>query len=481
MELRSLRGRLVLAHTALLICAFGGLGAYLAAGPPKAGASVILPLAVAAVLTAVLASVLSVLIARGVERSSAELAEAAGRLGSGRLDQRAEPELVERLPSELVDLATAFNRMAADLQRLIQQLQAERERLFAVLERNADGVLAVDGEGNLRFLNAAARSLLDLGDRDIVADIHQQRSFMTVARDHELDALLKECQATGSQQTSFVQLGARRRAVEAIFLPLRGAGEWRYLGLLHDLTEVRRVEGLRRDFVSNVSHELRTPLASIRAAVEVLLDGALEQPAQARQFLDDVNHEVDRLWQLVEELLELSRIESGQVPFEFAPVSPGDLCEEAVRRMVPQAERAGVRLTWQSAPNLTPVLADRERLLRALVNLIHNAVKFTPSGGSVSVEANERDGEAEIAVRDTGAGILAQDLDRIFERFYKADRARTTSGTGLGLAIVKHTLQAHHGRAEAASTPGQGSIFRLLLPLAHSSPSTSVMARRAPR
>ena len=463
-----------------MLLAYGGLGIYLLlADRSPRGAGALLLLAVAGFVAVAAACVFSALIARSIEHSAAELAEAASRLGSGRLDQRVGSGLVERLPSELLDLAAAFDLMAGDLQRVIQQTQAERERLFAVLERNADGVLAVDADGQVRFLNAAARSLLELGERSPTVDL--ARSFMTVVRDHELDALLKQCQATGAQQTGLIQLGGRRRAVEAIFLPLRGAGEWRYLGLLHDLTEMRRVEGQRRDFVSNVSHELRTPLASIRAAVEVLLDGALDQPAQARQFIEDVNQEVDRLWQLVEELLELSRIESGQVPFEFAAVAPRELCEEAVRRMAPQAERAEVSLTWQAEPALAPVLVDRERLLRALVNLIHNAIKFTPPLGAVRVEARERDGEAEIAVRDTGAGIPAQDLDRIFERFYKADRARSGSGTGLGLAIVKHTLEAHHGRAEVESILGQGSVFRILLPLAYNSPTRSTIGRRAPR
>jgi two-component system phosphate regulon sensor histidine kinase PhoR len=479
--LSSLRGRLILAFAPLILCAFGGIGLFLAlADPSRAGSALQIPLAIVALLTVSVVVLVSVLLARSVERSGRDLAGAAWRLGSGRLSERVEEELVERLPAELLDFAAAFNRMAADLQQLIQQLQAERERLSAVLERSADGVIAVDEDGRLRFMNPAARSLLDLGHRDLAADIQRQRSFMAVVRDHELDALLKQCRASGVQQTGMLQIGAHRRAVEAIFLSLRGAGEWQYLGLLHDLTEIRRVEGLRRDFVSNASHELRTPLASIRAAVEVLLDGALDQPEQAREFLADVNHNVDRLWQLVEELLELGRIESGQVPFEFAPIDPAALCEEAVRRMTPQAQRAGVQLSWNAAPGLKPVLADRERLLRALLNLVHNAMKFTPAGGSIVVEAAERADEIMIAVRDTGAGIPPEDLNRIFERFYKADRARSTAGTGLGLAIVKHTLSAHHGHAEVESTPGRGSTFRLLLPLAQAAGAGSPIARRAP-
>jgi two-component system, OmpR family, phosphate regulon sensor histidine kinase PhoR len=175
---------------------------------------------------------------------------------------------------------------------------------------------------------------------------------------------------------------------------------------------------------------------------------------------------VDRLSQLVEEMLELSRIESGVVPFHFERVYAEELCQEAVRRLAVQAEREGITLGWRVDEEMRPLQADRERLLRALINLVHNAIKYTPSGGTVDVYARDRAGTAVLGVRDSGAGIPRDEVDRIFERFYKVDRARSSKGTGLGLAIVKHTAQAHHGAVEVESTPGHGSDFRMLLPYA---------------
>ncbi|HZQ39030.1 MAG TPA: ATP-binding protein, partial [Dehalococcoidia bacterium] len=264
-----------------------------------------------------------------------------------------------------------------------------------------------------------------------------------------------------------VRLAAQGRDVEAIFLPLQGAGGWRYLGLLHDLTAIRRSEGQRRDLVSNLSHELRTPLASIKAVVQVLAEGGFhEEDEGARELLGGVDHEVDRLTQLVDEMLELSRIESGQLPFQFESVDAAQICADAVRRLAAQAERAGVALRWNAEPELPALRADPERLLRAVINLAHNAIKFTPAGGSVTVEARRHGGMGEIAVRDTGIGIPQAEQERIFERFYKVDRARSSTGTGLGLAIVKHTAQAHGGRVEVESSPGAGATFRMLIPFA---------------
>ncbi len=424
--LRLLIGRPGLVTTIMTVVAFGGLALFLlTAGEQPERGTVLFALAVAALSVLAATATIQALIATAVTGSSTAQPATGARRGT-----------------------------------------AGREQLAAVLEHNADGVLAVDAAGSLRFLNGAARRLLEIGDADPLGLTWQGRSFVSVVRDHDLDGVLRRCRETGTQQTQAIQIGSRRRPVEAIFLPLRDAGEWRYLGLLHDLEEVRRAEGLRRDLVSNLSHELRTPLSSIRATVEVLLDGALEEPELAHEFIKAIELESDRLSQLVEEMLELSRIESGNIPFDVRPDDAAAICQEAARRMQAQAERAGVRLTCTVPDQMRPVLADHERLLRALLNLLHNAIKFTEAGGTVSVEASDRVGEAVLVVRDTGAGIASDDLDRIFERFYKADRARSSTGTGLGLAIVKHTVQAHRGRIEVESTPGVGSSFTLLLPYA---------------
>jgi len=238
------------------------------------------------------------------------------------------------------------------------------------------------------------------------------------------------------------------------------------LVILQDLTQVRRLETVRRDFVSNISHELRTPLASLKALVDTLRDGALEDPPAAQRFLDRMEVEVDALTQMVQELLELSRIESGQVPLQLQAVSIAEAVNIPAERLRPQAERAGLRLDVTLPADLPPVLADAERIQQVVTNLVHNAIKFTPPGGRVTVTAQAAGAEVIVTVQDTGVGIPAEDLPRIFERFYKADRARAGAGTGLGLAIARHIIQAHGGRIWAESAKGRGSNFYFALPTA---------------
>jgi two-component system phosphate regulon sensor histidine kinase PhoR len=227
---------------------------------------------------------------------------------------------------------------------------------------------------------------------------------------------------------------------------------------------VRKAEQVRRDFVANVSHELRTPLAALKSVIEKLKGGTLEDPVIAREFLERGDAELDRIVQMVEELLELSRIESGEVPLARKELAPADLLSMAVERMKPRAERQGVTLTLDVPPDLPSVSADRNLLERAVVNLIDNAIKFTPRGGTIDVAARSVNGLLNVEVRDDGEGIDPADLPRIFERFYKADRARRAGGTGLGLAIVKHTIEAHGGSVGVDSKPGSGATFLFSIP-----------------
>ncbi len=257
---------------------------------------------------------------------------------------------------------------------------------------------------------------------------------------------------------------ARRRFLQLVVLPDRQTGG--SLLLVQDLTRVRRLETVRRDFISNVSHELRTPLASLKALTETLRDGALEDPKAAPRFLGRIETEVDALTQMATELLELSRIESGQVPLELKAVPAATLLLSAAERMRAQAERAGLILRMDTAQDMTDVRADPPRLEQVLVNLIHNAVKFTRPGGEVILAAQAEEDFVRFSVRDNGVGIPAEDLERIFERFYKADRARSGGGTGLGLSISRHLVEAHGGRIWAESTEGQGSTFFFTIPTA---------------
>jgi two-component system phosphate regulon sensor histidine kinase PhoR len=246
--------------------------------------------------------------------------------------------------------------------------------------------------------------------------------------------------------------------------------------ILQDLTKIRRLDTVRRDFISNISHELRTPLASLKALVDTLRDGALEDPPAAQRFLDRIETEVDALTQMVQELLELSRIESRQAPLSLDPTSVADVVIPPTERLRPQAERASLSLRVDVPSELPHVLADTERVQQVVTNLVHNAIKFTQPGGQVSVRAYadggdgrspvdvSRDPTVVIEVADTGVGIPIDDVPRIFERFYKADRARSGGGTGLGLAIAKHIVQGHGGHIWAESVEGQGSTFCFSLP-----------------
>jgi two-component system phosphate regulon sensor histidine kinase PhoR len=231
-----------------------------------------------------------------------------------------------------------------------------------------------------------------------------------------------------------------------------------------DLTRVRRLETVRRDFISNISHELCTPLASLKALTETLRDGALEDPKTASRFLSRIETEVDALIQMATELLELSHIESGQVPLELKPVSVAALLISAAERIRAQVERAGLVLRLDTAQEMTEVRVDPPRLEQVLVNLIHNAVKFTRPGGEVVLAAYTESDFVRFSVRDTGVGIPADNLERIFERFYKADRARSGGGTGLGLSISRHLVEAHGGRIWAESAEVQGSTFYFTIP-----------------
>jgi two-component system phosphate regulon sensor histidine kinase PhoR len=223
---------------------------------------------------------------------------------------------------------------------------------------------------------------------------------------------------------------------------------------------------VRQDFISNISHELRTPIASVKAIAETLNEGAIEDPSVAKDFLNKINAETDRLAQMVQELSELSRIESGEAPLQKRLFSIADAVEHAVDRLRPQADRAGLYTETNFVPNLPKVLADEDRIEQVLVNIIHNAIKFTPSGGKIVISTKRDNNNIMVSVTDTGIGIPADDLPRIFERFYKADKSRSGGGTGLGLAIARRIVEAHGGKIWAESVQGKGATFTFTLPVA---------------
>lgn len=415
----------------------------------------------ASLLTALLAGLLAVLIAQQMTRPVRKLTDLAERMARGDLAGRI--HITSR--DEVGRLGGAFNRMAGELQAQIEAMDAQRSMLTAVLAHMADGVLITDAGGHVRLLNPAAARLLGVDQQAAVGE-----RFVALVRDHQITGIWRRCRECNEELGETVEMGRQRPFLRVVATPLSDTAEGECLVLLQDLTEMRRLETVRRDFVSNISHELRTPLAGLKAVVDTLRDGALEDPAAARRFLDRIDTEVDALTQMVQELLELSRIESGQVPLRLAPAAVADLVIPPVDRLQPQAERSGLTVTVNlpaagEEAGLPAVLADAERVREVGTNLVHNAIKFTPAGGRVTISAHLADEEVIISVQDTGIGIAAGDLPRIFERFYKADRARSGGGTGLGLSIARHIVQGHGGRIWAESVEGKGSTFYFSLPV----------------
>jgi len=355
----------------------------------------------------------------------------------------------------LQELANAIDSVVSGFNEKVSTLDSEKDRLATVLEQLTDGVLIANADGTVQYANPAACRLFEYTN-----PIH--RSVAEVIRDHQLIEAWRRCQQTRIMQTESVEL-QRRHYLQLFVIPDMHAGG--SLLLVQDLTRVRRLETVRRDFISNVSHELRTPLASLKALTETLQDGAISDPEAGPRFLGRIATEVDALTQMAQELLDLSRIESGQVELILTQLSPKELLNSAEERMKMQADRAGLKLEVNCMDNMPTIHADKSRLEQVLVNIIHNAVKFTRPGGEISLEAVSTTSGVRFAVRDTGVGIPTESLPRIFERFYRVDRARTGSGTGLGLSISKHIVEAHNGKIWVESKEDQGSTFYFEIPI----------------
>jgi two-component system phosphate regulon sensor histidine kinase PhoR len=375
-----------------------------------------------------------------------EINKYAGQMRGQEIDTNVKE--LENLSSAVVSLISTFdNRYSI--------LDSERSRLATVLDQITDGVIIADEHGMIQFANPAAGRLFQHSDP-------LRHSISEVVRNHQLVEAWRRCQQTRLMQSESVEIPTRHQYLQLVVIPDRHTSG--SLLLVQDLTRLRRLETVRRDFVSNLSHELRTPLASLKALAETLQEGALEDPPAARRFVDQIQIEVDALTQMANELLELSKIESGRFALTLAPVSASDLLNSAARRMHVQAERASLRLRVECGNDLPPIQVDSQRLEQVLVNLIHNSVKFTAPGGEVVLSAGAGPGEVRFAVQDTGIGIPAEDVSRIFERFYRVDKSRTGSGTGLGLSIAKHIVEAHGGKIWAESIEGQGSTFFFTIP-----------------
>jgi len=406
------------------------------------------------------------------------------RFGSTLAAGEAPPFLAPEREDEFGVLEARLGDMARSVAATIAALRVEQERLEAILRGMVEGVLVTDLSGGVVLMNERARALLGIpGD---VATRGQP--LVELSRDPALGELIRELAAGAAIASHDVTLaGGIGPSLQVNGARLRGADErpFGFVLVLHDVTELRRLEVIRRDFVANVSHELRTPLTAIKGYAETLLGPAGDERETARRFLGVIDRHSERLGRLINDLLILSDLELGRTPLRLAPVAVGAAVEDVLQIFAEPVQRAQVRLAAQVAPGLPPVKADGDRLRQVLINLVDNAIKYTPAGGQVLVRAAaatgvEHPGMVEITIEDTGIGIPAQDLPRLTERFFRVDKARSRElgGTGLGLAIVKHLVQAHGGSLAISSALGQGTTVRVCFPVA-TAPAAAVPAAAA--
>ncbi|MGH9326782.1 MAG: ATP-binding protein [Terriglobia bacterium] len=370
---------------------------------------------------------------------------------------------------ELGALARELSRAAAEWQGLLERLRLESAHREAILKSMVEGVLAIDNHSRVIFCNDSLARLVGA-----TLPVPTQTSLLDLVRDPGLMEMLSQVLVTREPSKRTLQLSAADgRVFEVQAAPLTEAAHDGALAILHDITGIERLERVRRDFVANVSHELRTPLTAIQGYAESLLDGALENPADARKFVEVILSHAVRLNNIASDLLILSEIESGRKQPEPEPVPASTAIENALHAVEAEARLRGVSLERGEIVE-GEILAARVHLEQSLINLLNNAIKFNRPGGKVRVDAVSSGGDQiSIVVADDGIGIPSEDLSRIFERFYRVDRARSreVGGTGLGLSIVKHLVERMGGSVKVESRLGEGSTFTMVLPACFSDPT----------
>ena len=370
---------------------------------------------------------------------------------------------LRRRKSKVSELAETLNSMTVQLQAQIRDLEAQRSQLQGILEGMNEGVLVEGPDGSLLAINPAARSILD-----IEGEVPPGTQAGDLIRQPVLREMIGQVRTEGRPKSRDLTLYApSERHLRVRGDICRSPAGPAVLLVFHDITDLKRLETLRRDFVANVSHELKTPLTAIQGAVETLLGGALKDADRGKPFADSIAEEAGRLRHLVEDLLTLAQVESRQEDFRPEVISLQAFLEKEVARHRPLAAAREVSLEMEMTSPLPALPADRGQLSQAVGNLLDNAIQYNRPGGRVTLRVSADSRVCRVEVEDTGIGIPPGDLARVFERFYRVDkgRSRETGGTGLGLSIVKHIAEAHGGSVEVESRPGSGSRFALILPL----------------
>jgi len=363
---------------------------------------------------------------------------------------------------EIGELALTLNKMAQDLEDKIKEIRRQNQELAAIFNSMIEGIIVVDKTSRIVSINPAIEKVFG-----VLNKAAQGRAFLEMIRNNEISEIINNVLASGkslSAEITLVLQGHRIFEINAVGI-FENESVNGCLVVVHDITEIRRLETVRRDFVANVSHELKTPLTSIKGFVETLLEGALDDKKNSRDFLKIIQDHAERLNNLVNDLLSLSNLESKEMPLEISDVHLAQVIDEVILGFGSQLKKNDVEI-MNELPLGIVVKADKDKIMQVFTNLIDNAIKFNKKNGLVSIYSEELNGKIKITIEDYGVGIPEKDIPRIFERFYRVDKARSRElgGTGLGLSIVKHIVELHGGMAGVKSTEGLGSKFFFTLP-----------------
>ena len=417
----------------------------------------------AGTVTAVLlALVVSFLLGNSITRRVSGMTEAALRYARGDLSRKIEVEGDD----ELRMLADSMNRMASALKTRMAESEKEKANLAVILAAMAEGVVAVDRERQVVLANASAEEIFQVHPGTALG-----KSLLGLTKKPRIDAMMSEAMAGNARVVDEIELTHREPRILRAHAISTGNGKEGVSGILvlSDITTLRRLEKMRSEFIANVSHELRTPLTSLRGFIETLLGGALEDKEAGRRFLTIMDEDAKRLERLIDDLLELSRLEARQAPMQLQEIRVDEEIRHVLEGFGQRLHEKRMEVTNQAdAQNPAPVTADRDRVRQILVNLLDNAIKFNKEEGQIRIWTVPEDAFLAVHIQDTGAGIPEDAIGRVFERFFRVDKARSRGGTGLGLAIVRHLVEAHGGTVVCRSTLGKGTVFTFTLPLSSS-------------
>lgn len=364
---------------------------------------------------------------------------------------------------ELKQLVNAINDLAISLKQQMEEIRENQQRLTGVLANMVSGVMLINPAGRITLVNRAMEKIIGASSENLIGKLH-----IEAGKNFGLSQLIDRSLKEGVHIHEEVHIYyPKERILDAHIAPYVGDHEEvkGVITVLHDITDIRRLEKIRSEFVANVSHELKTPVTSLKGFAETLLDGAMYDEETCRSFLKIIYEESDRLHRLISDILDLSKIEQQRLPLKPEPLNVSQVINETAETIQETIHKKQLHLSLPDHKEVV-IEAEKDRLQQIILNLLTNAAAYTPEGGYIDIELHEREKEVDIVIRDTGIGISKQDLPRIFERFYRVDKARSrqSGGTGLGLAIVKHLVESHHGKIQVESEEGKGTAFTITLP-----------------